>query len=214
MRKYLAFLLLGILTLVGVGGATLGAVQAQSGTGISQAVKNTLGAANYTEYLVEKTPQGNQTADLVFQSPDRLGGWLMSAGRKTYIYIIGTTEYIAVSQSATATAPKTFYTQQVTGAQAVDPAHTYLKYYDCNPQPGAPKQKCPTTRSGNVTTITLTQGNQTETLHYTVTGNYVSKFDAATPNGTIDLDLSNVGSSPSVELPEGYKTTTVAPSAG
>ena len=66
MRKYLAFLLLGILTLVGVGGATLGAVQAQSGTGISQAVKNTLGAANYTEYLVEKTPQGNQTADLVF----------------------------------------------------------------------------------------------------------------------------------------------------
>ena len=103
--------------IVGVGGAAIGVVQSQSATGISQAVKNTLGAANYTEDLVEKTPQGNQTARLVFQSPDRLGGWLMSAGRKTYIYIIGTTEYIAVSQSATAPAPKTFYTQQTTGAQ-------------------------------------------------------------------------------------------------
>jgi hypothetical protein len=201
MRKYLAFLLLGILTLVGVGGAAIGVVQSQSATGISQAVKNTLGAANYTEDLVEKTPQGNQTARLVFQSPDRLGGWLMSAGRKTYIYIIGTTEYIAVSQSATAPAPKTFYTQQTTGAQAVDPAHTYLPYYD----------KGKSTRNGAVTTVTLTQGNQKEVLDYTVTGNYVSKFAAVTPGGTIDLGISNVGSSPAVELPQGYKTTKVAP---
>ena len=68
MRKYLAFLLLGILTLVGAGGAAAGAVQSQSGTALSQAVKNTLGASNYTEDLVEKTPQGNQQASLVFQA--------------------------------------------------------------------------------------------------------------------------------------------------
>jgi hypothetical protein len=204
MRKYLAFLLLGILTLVGAGGAAVGAVQAQSGTALSQAVKNTLGASNYTEDLVEKTPQGNQTAHLVYQAPDRLGGWLLSAGRKTYLFIIGTTEYIAVSQSASAPAPKTFYTQQTTGAQAVDPAHTYLPYYD----------KGKSTRNGSVTTVVLTQGNQKETLTYTVTGNYVSAFSASTPGGTIHLGISAVDSSPAVELPPGYKTTTVAPSQG
>jgi hypothetical protein len=214
MRKYLAFLLLGILTLVGAGGAAVGAVQAQSGTAIGQAVKNTLGASNYTENLVEKTPQGNQTAHLVYQAPDRLGGWLLSAGRKTYLFIIGTTEYIAVSQSASAPMPTTFYTQQTTGAQAVDPAHTYLPYYDCNPQAGAPPRKCPTTRNGNVTTVTLTQGSQKETLTFTVTGNYVSEFNAVTPGGTINLGISDLGSSPAVELPQGYKTTTRAPTQG
>jgi hypothetical protein len=204
MRKYLAILLLGILTLVGAGGAAVGAVQAQSGTAIGQAVKNTLGASNYTESLVEKTPQGNQTAHLVYQAPDRLGGWLLSAGRKTYLFIIGTTEYIAVSQSASAPMPTTFYTQQTTGAQAVDPAHTYLPYYD----------KGKSTRNGAVTTVVLTQGNQKETLTYTVTGNFVSEFKATTPGGTIDLGISNLGSSPSVQLPQGYKTTTVAPTQG
>jgi len=65
-----------------------------------------------------------------------------------------------------------------------------------------------------VTTVTLSQGRQTEKLNYTVTGNYVSKFDASTPGGTIELDISDIGSSPSVKLPSGYKVTTVAPSAG
>ena len=204
MRKYLAFLLLGILTLVGAGGAAIGAVQSQSGTALSQAVKNTLGASNYTEDLVEKTPQGNQSAHLVYQAPDRLGGWLLSAGRKTYLFIIGTTEYIAVSQSATAPMPTTFYTQQTTGAKAVDPAHTYLPYYD----------KGKSTRNGSVTTVILTQGSQKETLTYTVTGNYVSEFNADTPGGTINLGITDVGSSPAVELPKGYKTTPVAPSQG
>ncbi len=204
MRKYLAFVLVGILTLVGVGMAVLGAVQSNSGTDLGTAVKNTLGATNYSEYLVEKTPQGDQTASLVFQSPDRLGGWLLSAGRKTYLFIIGSKEYIAVSQSAKAPPPKTFYTQESSGATAVDPAHTYLPYYD----------KGKSTRSGSVTTVTLTQGNQTEKLTYTVTGNYVSKFVASTPGGTIDLDISDVGTSPSVDLPKGYKITTTAPSEG
>ncbi len=201
MRKFLAFVLVGILAIVGAGTAVLGVVQSQSGTAIGQAVTNTTGAANYSEYLVEKTPQGDQTASLVYQSPDRLSGWLLSAGRKTYLYIIGTTEYIAVSQSAKAPEPKTFYTQQTTGVQAVDPAHTYLTY--CT--------KGKSTHSGSVTTVTLSQGGQTEKLTCTVSGNYVSEFDAVTPGGTIDLDISDVGTSPAVALPAGYKITTVAP---
>jgi hypothetical protein len=87
---------------------------------------------------------------------------------------------------------------------AVDPAHTYLPYYN----------KGPSTRNGAVTTVTLSQGGQTETLTYTVTGNYVSNFKAVTPGGTIELAISEVGTSPKVELPKGYTITTVAPSQG
>ena len=196
MRKYLSFVLLGILSLVGLGAAVLGIAQSQSGTSLGQAVTNTLKSPNYSEYLVEKTPQGSQTANLVFEAPDRLGGSLESAGRRTYLVIIGSTEYISVTRPAGSTsAPLTFYTQQTTGAQAVDPAHTYLPYYD----------RGPSTRSGSVTTVTLSQGGQTEKLTYTVTGNYVSKFTAVTPGGTISLEISKVGTSPAVSLPKGAK---------
>jgi len=201
MRKFLAFILLGILSVVGAGFAVLGAVQAQSGTSLGQAVTNTLKSANYSEDLVEKTPQGKQNASLVFQSPDRLSGWLLSSGRKTYLYIIGHTEYIAVTTSAKAKPPTKFFTQQTTGAVAVDPAHTYLKYWN----------KGPSTKNGSVTTVTLSQGGQSEKLLYTVTGNYVSNFKAVTPGGTIELAISHVGSSPPVALPKGYTITTVVP---
>jgi hypothetical protein len=214
MRKYLAFALLGILTLVGGGFAVAGAVQSTSGISLGQAEKNTLKASNYTEELTEKTPQGNQHANLVFQSPDRLGGWLRSSGRKTYLFIIGTKEFIAVTRPASSKAPTKFYAQRTSGAVAVDPAHTYLPYWNCNPQPGASKQACPSTQSGSVTTVTLKQGGQTETLTYTVTGNYVANFKAVTPGGTIELAISRVGTSPKVMLPKGYTITTGAPSAG
>ena len=204
MRKFLAFILLGILTLVGAGGAALGAVQSSSATSITQAVKNTLKAPNYTEDLTEKTPQGNQQAHLVFQAPDRLAGWLVSSGRKTYLFIIGSTEYIAVTGAASASTPKVFYTQQTQGAVAVDPANTYLNY--CT--------KKPATRNGAVTTVTLSQGGETETLTCTVSGNYVSNFKAVTPGGTIELAISSVGSSPAVELPHGYRTTKTPPAQG
>ena len=203
MPKYLSFVLLGVLSLVGLGAAALGIVQSSSATSLGQAVTNTLKSPNYSEYLVEKTPQGNQTASLVYEAPDRLGGWLESAGRRTYLVIIGPTEYISVTRPAGSTAPPVFYTQQTTGAQAVDPAHTYLPYYD----------KGPSTRSGSVTTVTLSQGGQTEKLVYTVTGNFVSKFTATTPGGTISLDISKVGTSPAVALPKGAKVI-AAPSQG
>jgi hypothetical protein len=204
MRKFLAFILLGVLTLVGAGGAALGAVQSSSATAIGQAVKNTLKAPNYTEDLTEKTPQGNQQAHLVFQSPDRLAGWLVSSGRKTWLFIVGSTEYVAVTGAASTSTPTTFFTQQTQGAVAVDPAHTYVPY--CT--------RKPSTLSGSVTTVTLTQGGETEKLTCTVSGNYVSNFKAVTPGGTIELAISSVGSSPAVELPHGYRTTKTPPAQG
>ncbi len=214
MRKYLAFILLGILTLVGGGFAAAGVVQSTSGTGLGQAVANTLKASNFTEVLMEKTPQGSQRAHLVFQSPDRLGGWLSRSGSKTYLFIIGTREFVARTGSASASAPTKFFTQRTAGAVAVDPAHTYLPYWNCKPQPGAAKQKCPSVRNGSITTVTLTQGGSTTTLTYTVTGGHVSNFKAVASGGTIELAISGVGSSPKVSLPKGYTTTTVVPSQG
>ncbi len=203
MPKYLSFVLLGILTVVGLGAAALGFSQAPSGIDLGVAVTNTLSAPNYTEHLVEHTPQGSQTANLVFQAPDRLGGWLESAGHRTYLYIIGSTEYISVTQSSkNSKAPLTFYKQQTTGALAVDPAHTYLPYWNCKGNP-----TCPTTKSGSVTTVTLSQGGQTEKLSFTVSGDYVSNFGAVTPGGSISLDISDVGTSPRVALPAGAKIT-------
>jgi len=202
MPKFLSFILLGVLAVVGLGAATLGVVQSKSGTTLSQAVTNTLNAQSYTENLAEKTPQGNQTASLSYQAPDRLGGWLDSVGRRTYLVIIGTTEYISVTRPIKgAKGPIDFYKQQTEGAKAVDPAHTYLMYYD----------KGTSTKSGSVTTVTLSQGGETEKLIYTVTGNYVSNFKAVTPGGTINLTIGNVGSAPKVSLPSGAKFATSPP---
>ena len=111
--------------------------------------------------------------------------------------------------ATTAKGPLVFYTQQSTGAQAVDPAHTYLPYWNCH---GAPV--CPTTRSGSVTTVKLTQSGETETLKYTVRGNWVSVFTASTPGGTISLDISAIGSAPAVALPAGAKVVKVPAQAG
>ena len=113
--------------------------------------------------------------------------------------IIGSTEYISVTRPAKgAKGAHDFYKQQTQGAQAVDPAHTYLLYYD----------RGNSTISGSVTTVTLSQGGETEKLVYTVTGNYVSNFKATTPGGTINLDIGNVGSAPKVALPSNAKFAT------
>ena len=124
------------------------------------------------------------------------GAYLKIDPTNVVTVIIGSTEYISVTQPAKSTTPPlTFYSQQTTGAQAVDPAHTYLPYYN----------KGPATKSGSVTTVTLSQGGQTEHLTYTVTGNYVSNFKAVTPGGTINLAISKLGTSPAVALPKGAK---------
>ena len=69
---------------------------------------------------------------------------------------------------------------------------------------------------GNTTSQTATDTYQLVIVDRsdTGTGNFVSEFNADTPGGTIILTISDVGSSPAVALPAGYKTTKVAPSQG
>jgi hypothetical protein len=194
MRKYLSFVLLGVLTVVGLGAAVLGVAQSKSGVALGQAVTNTLNSPNYTEDLVEHTPQGDQTATFVYQAPDRLGGWIRSSAGQIFVVVIGSTEYASVTQPLKDNRiPKKFFTQKGPPAKTVDPAHRYLPFW----------KQGPSTRSGSVTKVKLTQSGQTVNLTYTVSGNYVSRFTAAGTGSTIDLDISKIGTSPPVALPAG-----------
>ena len=144
------------------------------------AVPNTLGASNYSEVLNEVTPQGKQTDYLVYQAPDRLGGYIQSGNKRTYVYVIGKWEYqsLTVSSVGASTDHLTFYRQASQGAQDLDPAHGYLPYA---------KQAKDVTRSGDTYTFTLSettaQGKQTGKFVYTVTGPYVSEFNLSVAIG-------------------------------
>jgi hypothetical protein len=213
-RNLTSWLLLGLLTVVALGAAVLGVAQSPknapliSCTSAQQpvlkcmgAVPNTLLASNYSEVLNESTPQGKQTDYLVFQAPDRLGGYIQSGTKRTYVYVIGKWEYQSLTVAAgVSTDHLTFYRQASQGATALDPAHGYLPYA---------KQAKDVTHSGDTYSFTLSettaQGKQSGTFTYTVSGPYVSEFTLNVATASVQLVISQVGSSPPVELPAGSK---------
>jgi hypothetical protein len=213
-----AWLLLGLLTVVAAGAAVLGVAQQnaplyscaahQHGLKCSGAVTNTLTAHNYTEVIVEKTPNGSQTENLVYQAPDRLGGYIQSGTRRTYVVVIGSVLYQSLTVSTTApTTHLTFYKQSLApgqGAASLDRVNTYLPYV---------WQSKNVTSSGNVYTFTLTKSGQTGSFKYTVSGQYVSQFILTVANASVQLDISQVGSSPPVALPAGARVAGTAPSS-
>ena len=69
---------------------TTGAAKSAS---LQQAVTNTLSAPNYSEVVSQNAPQGKQTDHLRYQAPDRLGGYIQSGSKRTYVYVIGSTQY-------------------------------------------------------------------------------------------------------------------------
>ena len=200
-RNLISWLLLGLLTVLALGGAALGIAQAPKNVPLQQAVTNTLGAANYSEVLTENTPQGKQTDYLVYQAPDRLGGYIQSGSKRTYVYVIGKVEYQSLTVSNnTSTNHLVFYRQASQGAQALDPAHGYLPYA---------KQATGIQQSGDTYSFTLSettaQGKQSGTFTYTVTGSYISEFTLDVATASVQLVISQVGSSPPVMLPAGAK---------
>lgn len=197
LRKIISWLLLAMLAVVGGGAAVLGASQAPKSAGLKQAAVNTLAAPNFSEVLSEVVPQGTQSLYIVFQSPDRLGGYVQNGNKRSYVVIIGHSLYRSLTVAATAsTKHLTFYRQSSLGAAANDPAHTYLPFAI---------KATHVTQSGNTYTFDLHQGGQTQSLKYIVSGQYVSEFGAVVPGGTIQLIISQVGTSPSVSLPAGAK---------
>src|SRR5579863_8691232 len=92
---------------------------APGSTLLEQAVANTLNAPNFSEVLTQNTSQGKEIDHLVFQAPDRVGGYILRGSKRTYVYVIGTTQY--QSQSVPSSAPTTqltFHSQTSQSATA------------------------------------------------------------------------------------------------
>jgi len=200
-RNLTSWLLLGLLTVVGLGAAVLGVAQAPKNAPLQQAWKNTLAARNYSEVLSESTPQGQQTDYLVYQAPDRLGGYIESGAKRTYVYVIGKWEYQSLTvANGASTSHLVFYRQPSQGAKALDPAHGYLPYA---------RQAKDVQQSGDTYSFTLTetttQGSATGAFGFTVSGPYVSEFTLKVQSSSVQLVISQVGSSPPVQLPSGAR---------
>jgi hypothetical protein len=212
-RRSLGWLLLGLVAVVGVGGAILGIALSPKTATLATAVTNTLAAPNYSLVVTEKTPQGNQTDNLVWEAPNRLGGYIQSGKKRTYVYVLpsgsGSAEYQSLTVSATApTRHLVFYRQASQSAAALNPAHNYLLYAN---------DARHLTLTGNTYSFTLTQtsttGKETGTFAYTVSGQYVSLFNLTVGTSSVHMVISDIGSSPSVNLPAGSKVVT-SPSTG
>jgi hypothetical protein len=205
-RRLISWLLLGLLTAVGVGGAILGIALAPRNVPLHEAATNTKAAANYSEVATEQTTRGSQTDYLVYQAPDRLGGYIQSGNQRTYIYIIGSVQYQSVSVKANAsTQHLVFYRQAAQPVTVDDPAYNYLGFVD---------HATHVTQDGSTYTFVLHQGTQTGTFVYTVNGKYVSSFALTVPGASVHLVISQVGTSPPVKLPAGAKVIGIPASSG
>jgi hypothetical protein len=198
--KVLSFIVGAGLTIAACSSSgTTSTTGAPKSASLQQSVSNTVSAPNYSEVLSQNTPQGKETAYLKYQAPDRLGGYIQSGSKRTYVYVIGSTQYQSQAvPNNTSTKHLTFQSQASQGVTASDPAHGYLPY--------ATQAKNPT-RSGDTYSFKLTQQGQTGTFTYTVNGQYVSKFTLRVPPSSVQLDISAVGTSPRVALPTGSKVS-------
>lgn len=205
-NRMTSWLLLGLLTLVAAGAAVLGIVQSPDNAPLQRAVKNTLAAPNYTEVLDTTSPNGSQTLHLVFQAPDRLGGYAVNGNRRTYIYVIGAYEYQSLTVPATASDKHlVFYRQPGRPASQADPARGFLHFAE---------QGQNVQGSAGSYTFTVTQNGVTGRFTATVSGPYVSAMTLVAPSESDQLEISQVGSSPPVALPSGSRVIGVPSGAG
>jgi hypothetical protein len=206
MRQSIGWLLVVMVAVVGGGAAALGVSQAPTTVPLREAVNSTLGAPNYSEVVSESTAQGKQADYLVYQAPDRLGGYIQSGNRRTYVYVIGSEEYQSLTVTSGApTSHLVFYRQPSAGAAALDPAHNYLRYADLAKN---------VDQSGSTYTFHLTQGGQTGAFVFTASGRYISSVSLTVKSASVQLVISQVGTSPPVALPAGAKVVTAPGSSG
>jgi hypothetical protein len=215
-RHLTAWLLLGLLVVVGAGAAVLGVAQAPNDAALLPAVTNTVGntkthtagAANFSESFTEVASVGKQSESLVFQAPDRIGGYQQSGNKRTYVYVIGKVAYESLTVAAKAsTAHLTFYRQPLPAgesAKSFDPAHIYLVY-------ARDKSVKDLQNQGSTHTFTITKSGQTGHFVYTVSGPYVSEFTLKVGAESVALSISKVGTSPPVALPAGAKVVAAPP---
>jgi hypothetical protein len=200
-RQGLSWLLVGMVAVVTAGAAAIGVEQAPTAAPLTDAVNNTLQASSYNEVAKETTPQGSETAYLSYQAPDRLGGFVQSGSRRTYIVFIGNYEYQSVTVAAGAsTKHLVFYRQAIAGGSAADPAHTYLKLAS---------EGTNHHQSGNTTKMSISEAGQTVDLAFTISGQYVAQFVGSGGGSSVSLVISQVGNGRPVALPAGAKVVNI-----
>jgi hypothetical protein len=202
LRPTISWLLVAMVGVIGAGAAVLGITQAPSNVSLNKAVANTLAASSYNEVVTQTGPTGTATDYLTFHAkPATLGGYIEESGRRTYVYVIGNTEYQSVPV-ASGTPPHglTFYKQKGPGAAAVDPARHYL---------GFAKTGKNVTQSAGTYSFSLSQQGQTGHFAYTVSGQYVSgvllTVATASASESVHVVIAQVGSARPVTLPKNIK---------
>ncbi len=197
-RRTLSWLLLLLVGVVTAGGAFLAVYYApsQPATSLNIAAKNTTAATSYTEDLKQvSTTNGTGVLHIVLQAPDRLAGYEQATGRRSYLVVAGNTVYQSVATSITSSITShRFYVQHVSDPiSQVDPLPSYLSLVS--------RAKA-VHRDGSVYSFTLaTTTGKLAQLHYTVTGEYVSRIDVNIPGSITRIDVTRINSSPPVELP-------------
>jgi len=208
----IGWLLLVLVAVLAAGGAALGVSQAPKQATLQTAVKNTLNASNYTSDVLESSSQGTQTQHLVYQAPNRLGGYVDSGTVRVYVAVIDGVEYQSNQvTAATSTAHLTFQKQASQPASSYDPVHEYV---------ALAKNAKNVHQKGDTYTFTVTQQGQSASFTATVIGQYLSDLTISATGAQLSLTVTSVNSSPPVTLPGGAKvvaapptTTTTTPTA-
>ena len=197
-RNFVGWLLLGLVVVVAVAAAVLGVSEAPRQASLRQAVDNTLGASSYTEDISHVTAQGTETLHLVFEAPDRLGGYVQLGNARSYVFVLGSTEYQSPTvSSGTPTRKLTFYAQAGSPARSNDPLASYLTDYV--------RPATAVHRDGTRYRVTVLRSGQKGVFVTTVSGAYVAELSVRAPGLSDDITVSAVGSSPPVRLPAGAR---------
>ncbi|HEY1467007.1 MAG TPA: hypothetical protein VGF11_08120 [Acidimicrobiales bacterium] len=197
-RRTLSWLLLALVAVVTAGGAFLGVYYSPSQpvTSLKLAAKSTGAATSYTEDLKRvSTANGVAQLHLVLQAPDRAIGFERATGRQLYFVVINNTVYQTVPTKITnSVTVHHFNVQQASNPLAqLDPLPSYL---DLVNRAKAIHQ------NGDVYSFSLATNTGTKAqLHYTVTGDYVSKIVVDIAGSDTTINVTKINSSPPIVAP-------------
>ena len=186
-RHLTAWLLLGLLTVVGAGGAVLGVVQSPKTASLDAAVANTLAAPNYTEVLTEVTRRGTRPTTsstrppIVWAATSRAGA--SAPTLRLYHRPARIPERHRVLQCLDG--PSVLLQAGQPGwrqAERPGPAVPHL----CHPQEREGQSREHLHVSNQRTHPQ--GGTETGILAYTVSGQYISEFSLSLPQGSVKLD--------------------------
>jgi hypothetical protein len=195
-QRLIPWVIMGVLTVVALAGAALGLHQAPVQASLNQAVANTLAAPSYTS-LLTVTGAHAETQYLVYQAPNRIGGYVDTGSKRIYVAVIGSAEFSSTQTSPSSSGTNLTFTQVASQpARSYDPVDGYLPYV---------KKGTNVTRDGDVYSFSVTNQGQAAKFTVTVSGQYVSQITITASTAHLTMDISNVGNSPAVALPAGAK---------